>query len=62
MDKWIEKAKEVKKLLASMAGMLALLIASGTLSGTALQIASGVVLVLTGTGVYAAKNKPQGGT
>jgi hypothetical protein len=48
----------VKKLLVYVAGVVAQLLAFGVLEGDVQTIAIGVLAVLTGLGIYQARNEP----
>jgi hypothetical protein len=48
----------VKKLLVYVAGVIAQLLAFGVLEGDVQTIATGVLAVLTGLGIYQARNEP----
>ena len=56
---WIARAR---KFLVSVVGLVAMLVASGALHGTAQNVAQAVIAVATALGVYAAPNaQPRGG-
>jgi hypothetical protein len=48
----------IRKLLVYVAGVVAQLLAFGVLDGDAQKVAFGVLAVLTGLGIYQAKNEP----
>ena len=48
----------VRKLIVSVVGLAATLLAAGQLDGKAEAIVSGLVAIATAAGVYAAPNKP----
>ena len=48
----------VKKLLVYVAGVVAQLLAFGVLEGDTQKIAFGVLAILTGLGIYQARNEP----
>ena len=49
---------QVRKLLVYVAGVLAQLLAFGVLEGERQTVAFGILAVLTGLGIYQAKNEP----
>jgi hypothetical protein len=53
-----ERLAYVRKLLVYVAGVVAQLLAFGILDGDAQKIAFAVLAVLTGLGIYQAKNEP----
>jgi hypothetical protein len=53
-----ERLAYVKKLLVYVAGVLAQLLAFGVLEGERQTVAIGILAVLTGLGIYQAKNEP----
>lgn len=48
----------MRKLLVYVAGVVAQLLAFGLLEGDAQKVAFGVLAILTGLGIYQAKNEP----
>lgn len=53
-----ERLAYVRKLLVYVAGVLAQLLAFGVLDGERQTVAIGILAVLTGLGIYQAKNEP----
>lgn len=53
-----ERLAYVKKLLVYVAGVLAQLLAFGVLEGDTQKLAVAALAVLTGLGIYQAKNEP----
>lgn len=52
---WIATAR---KFLVSVLGLVAMLVASGALHGTAQSVAQAIIAIATAAGVYVAKNEP----
>lgn len=56
-----ESLQYIQKLIAFIIGAIVQLISLGLFHGTALLIASGLVLAATGAGIYTVPNKAKGG-